>query len=194
MRAFVTSLAVVALLSFGQASAQEQAKEELKKDQTVPKSGSAGGQTMPDQNAKQEGSSKVSTSIDPNTPIFVDGRLTVPGAPDGDTVPAKHSARTNADDQLPIAAYATRHITKDQLQTVRNALSTKSDAVGSRALDGFAQIGAIVPTAIALEGMQPVPADLAQQIPSLAATSYVISEGKILLVNPRTRVVVAVVE
>jgi len=194
MRALITSVAVVALFSFGHASAQEQAKEALKTEQTVPKSGSAGGQNMPDQNAKQEGSSKVSTSIDPSTPIFVDGRLTVPGAPDGDTVPAKHSARTNADDQLPIAAYATRHITKDQLQAVRNALSPKSDAVGSRAIDGFAQIGAIIPTAIALDGMQPVPADLAQQIPALAATSYVISENKILLVNPRTRVVVAVVE
>ena len=194
MRALITSVAVVALFSFGQASAQEKAKENLKTDQTVPKSGSAGGQNMPDQNAKQEGSSKVPTAIDPSTPIFVDGRLTVPGAPDGDTVPAKHSARTNADDQLPIAAYATRHITKDQLQTVRNALSTKSDPVGSRALDGFAQIGALVPTAIALDGMQQLPSDLAQQIPSLAATYYVVSEGKILLVNPRTRVVVAVVE
>ncbi len=194
MRAFLTSFAVTALLVCGQASAQEQAKEDLKTDQTVPKSGSAGGQNMSDQNAKQEGRSKVPGSIDPNTSIFVDGRLTVPGAPDGDTVPAKHSARTNADDQLPIAAYATRHIAKEQLQAVRNALSNKSDQVGSRALDGFAQIGAIVPTAIALDGMRPLPVELVQQIPSLASTSYVISENKILLVNPRTRVVVGLAE
>jgi len=194
MRALLTSFAVTALLVCGQASAQEQAKEDLKTDQTVPKSGSAGGQNMPDQNAKQEGSSKVPTAIDPSTPIFVDGRLTVPGAPDGDTVPAKHSARTNADDQLPIAAYATRHIAKEKLQAVRNALSPKTGGGGSRALDGFAQIGAIVPTAIALDGLQQMPADLAQQIPSLAVTSYVVSEGKILLVNPRTRVVVGVLE
>jgi len=80
------------------------------------------------------------------------------------------------------------------LQTVRNALSAKSDRVASRALDGFAQIGAIVPTTIALEGIQPLPADLVQQIPSLASTAYVISENKVLLVNPRTRVVVAVIE
>src|SRR6476659_6693789 len=106
MRAFLTSVAVTALLLTGQASAQEQAKEEVKKDQTVPKSGSAGGQTAPDQNAKQEGSSKI-PGLDPSVAIFVDGRLTVPGAPDGDTVPSKHSARTFADDQLPIAAYAT---------------------------------------------------------------------------------------
>ena len=118
----------------------------------------------------------------------------MPGAPDGDTVPSKHSARTFADDQLPITAYATRHISKDQLQTIRNALSTKSDPVGSRTLDGFAQIGALVPTAIALEGMQSIPADLVRQIPSLASSAYVVSENKILLVNPRTRVVLSVVE
>jgi len=193
MRAFLTLVAITALLLSGQVSAQEQAKEEVKKDQTVPKSGSAGGQTAPDQNAKQEGSSKI-PGLDPNVSIFVDGRLTVPGAPDGDTVPSKHSARTFADDQLPIAAYASRHLTTENLQTVRNALSTKSDPVGSRALDGFAQIGALVPSSIALEGMQMLPADLAQRIPSLASTAYVISENKILLVNPRTRVVLAVVE
>jgi len=58
----------------------------------------------------------------------------------------------------------------------------------------FAQIGAIVPTTIALERMKPLPADVAQQIPALAAMSYVISEGKVLLVNPRTRVVVGIIE
>ena len=126
--------------------------------------------------------------------ILVDGRLTVPGAPDGDTVPSKFSARTFADDQFPIAAYASRHLTKEEHQTIRNALLTSSDAVGSRALGGFAQIGAIFPTAVALAGMQFVPADLAQQIPSLTATAYVVSENKVLLVNPRTRVVVGVVE
>ena len=194
MRAFVMSVAVGALLMCDPTLAQEQAKENLKTDETVPKSGSAGGQNMPDQNAKQVGSSKVQTAIDPNTPIFVDGRLTVPGSPDGDTVPAKHSARTNADDQLPIAAYATRHITQDQLQAVRSSVSPKSDSGGSRALDGFAQIGAIVPTTIALERMKSLPADVAQHIPALAAMSYVISEGKVLLVNPRTRVVVGIIE
>jgi hypothetical protein len=168
MRAFLTSIAVAAVILCGQASAQEQAKEDVKKDQTVPKSGSAAGQTAPDQNAKQEGSSKTpGLALDPA--ILVDGRLTVSGAPDGDTVPSQFSARTFADDQLPIAAYASRHLAKQELQTIRNALSTNSDAVGSRALDGYAQIGAIVPTAVALEGMPFVPADLAQQQMIVAA-------------------------
>jgi hypothetical protein len=193
MRAFLTSIAVAATILSGPAFAQSQAKEDLKTDQTVPKSGSAGGQTAPDQNAKQEGSSKT-TGLAVDSVIFVNGRLTVPGAPDGDTVPSKFSARTFADDQIPIAAYATRHLAKQELETIRSALLTNPNAVGSRALDGFAQIGAIVPTAVALAGMPFVPADLVQQIPSLTATAYIISENKVLLVNPRTRVVVGVVE
>jgi hypothetical protein len=193
MRAFLTSIAVAATILSGPAFAQSQAKEDLKTDQTVPKSGSAGGQTAPDQNAKQEGSSKT-TGLAVDSVIFVNGRLTVPGAPDGDTVPSKFSARTFADDQIPIAAYATRSLAKQELETIRSALLTNPNAVGSRALDGFAQIGAIVPTAVALAGMPFVPADLVQQIPSLTATAYIISENKVLLVNPRTRVVVGVVE
>jgi hypothetical protein len=192
MRALLTSVMVAAALLTSQASAQEQQKQEIKKEETVPKSGSAGSRTEPDQNAKQEGSSKIS-GLDPNSPIFVDGRLTVPGAPDGDTVPSNHSARTLADDQLPIAAYATRHLTKDQLQAIRDAIANPSEGSGSRALGGYAEIGAIVPTA-ALGGVQQLPPALVQQIPSLAGTAYVISENKVLLVNPRTRVVIGVAQ
>jgi hypothetical protein len=193
MRAFLALVAVTAVLSSSHAFAQDQQKEEIKKEETVPKSGSAGGRTEPDQNAKQEGSSKIS-GLEPNAPIFVDGRLTVPGAPDGDTVPSVHSARTFADDQLPIAAYATRYLTNDQMQTIRSAISNNADASFSRALDGHAEIGALVPTGVVLKGMQSLPPALAQQIPSLAGTAYVISENKVLLVNPRTRVVIGVIE
>lgn len=193
MRPLLTSVAVTAILLGNPAFAQDQRKEEVKKEETVPKSGSAGGKTEPDQNAKQEGSSKI-PGLDPNAPIFVDGRLTVPGAPDGDTVPSLHSARTFADDQLPIAAYATRYLTKDQLQTIRNAIPKKSGETLSRALDGHAEIGALLPTGVALNEIQHLPEVLPQQMPALAGTAYVISENKILLVNPRTRVVIGLVE
>jgi hypothetical protein len=192
MRALITSISVAALLFCGQAVAQDQAKEEIKKEETVPKSGSAGGQTMPDQNSKQEGSSKI--PVDPATAILVDGRLTVPGAADGDAVPSNHSARTFADDQLPIAAYATRNLSQEQLQAIRGAVKPTADQSGSRALGGFAEIGAIVPTSVALEEMQLLPDALTKQIPSLATNGYVLSENKILLVNPRTRVVIGLVE
>jgi hypothetical protein len=193
MRALLTSVAVTATLLSNPAFAQDQQKDGIKKEGTVPKSGSAGSRTEPDQNAKQEGSSKIS-GLDANAPIFVDGRLTVPGAPDGDTVPSVHSARTFADDQLPIAAYTTRYLTKEQVQTIRSAIPNKADGSLSRALDGHAEIGALIPTGVALNQMQRLPQVLPQQIPSLAETAFVISENKVLLVNPRTRVVVGVVE
>jgi hypothetical protein len=131
--------------------------------------------------------------LEANAPIFVDGRLTVPGAPDGETVPSNHSARTLADDQLPIAAYATRHLTTTQLQTIRGAIANTPEGSGSRALGGYAEIGSIIPTA-ALAEMHQLPPTLVQQIPSLAGTAYMIPEGKVLLVNPRTRVVIGLVQ
>jgi hypothetical protein len=193
MRILAATLAITSLLFIGEARAQDKQEEEIKKEETVPKSGSAGGQTEPDQNAKQEGSSKI-PGLDANTPILVDGRLTVPGASDGDAVPSKYSARTFADDQLPIAAYGSRHLTKENLQTIRNVLMLESDASGSRALGGFAEIGAMLPLAVALQGMQSFPLALVRQMPSLAASAYVMSESKILLVNPRTRVVIGVID
>ena len=193
MRTLLTSVAVTAILLSNPAFALDQQKEEIKKEETVPKSGSAGGRTEPDQNAKQEGSSKIS-GVDPNAPIFVDGRLTVPGAPDGDTVPSMHSARTFADDQLPITAYATRYLTKGQLQTIKSAIPNKPGTSFSRALDGHAEIGALLPIDVALNEIQRLPDVLSEQIPALAGNAYVISENKIFLANPRTRVVIGVVD
>jgi len=193
MRALLALVMVATVLPGSQALSQDQQKEEVKKEETVPKSGSAGGRTEPDQNAKQEGSSKIS-GLDTNAPIFVDGRLSVPGAPDGDTVPSSHSNRNYTDDQLPIAAYSTRHLSAAQLQAIRDAIPNKSVGQVSRALDGHAEIGAIIPTSVALGSIQWLPPAVTQQIPSLAATGYVISESKVLLVNPRTRVVIGVVE
>ena len=45
------------------------------------------------------------------TGVFANGALNVPGAPaDVDTVPSKFSARTEADDKLPVAAYTFKHL------------------------------------------------------------------------------------
>ena len=95
------------------------------------------GQTPPGMQAAPGGSSK--TVVDPEavkkepvaqspvpsqpsaTPqpsadgIFQNGVLTVTGAdPDNQTAPARFSKRTDAADQLPIAAYALKHLTPDQ--------------------------------------------------------------------------------
>src|SRR5262245_5272150 len=56
--------------------------------------------------------------------VFVNGALTVPGAPpDTDTVPAKFSARNDASDRLPIAAFRLKHLTDDQHREIHQQLS-----------------------------------------------------------------------
>jgi hypothetical protein len=155
---------------------------------TVPASGSAGGRNVPDQNAKQEPSSKVEGPT--QAAVLVDGRLTAAGAPaDVDTVPSKFSERTAADDKLPIAAYALKYLTDEQRRAVRASADGSSES-GTRALGGYADIGAIIPTAEALEKLQ----NFSQSVSGMAGTAYLISEGKLLLVNPRTRVVIGVIE
>jgi hypothetical protein len=177
------------------AHAQEAAKREIKKDNPLPPSGSAGGQNHSDQNAKQESSSKV-TGTNPTPEVFVNGSLTAPGAPaDVDTTPAKFSARTAADDKLPIAAYRLKYLTDEQHKIVREAIGgAASTGSGSRALDGFATVGAEVPTAAALGDLKPIPQAVIAQLPALDGTVYTMSEGKLLLVNATTRVVVGVLE
>jgi hypothetical protein len=152
---------------------------------TVPASGSAGGRNVPDQNAKQEPSSKVEGPT--QAAVLVDGRLTAAGAPaDVDTLPSKFSERTAADDKLPIAAYALKYLTDEQ----RRAIRASAGGSGTRALGGYAHIGAIIPTAEALEKLQ----NFSQSVSGMAGTAYLISEGKLLVVNPRTRVVIGVIE
>jgi hypothetical protein len=175
--------------------AQEAKKDEIKKENTLPPGGSAGGQSHPDQNAKQESSSKVE-GTNPVPEVFVNGALTAPGAPaDVDTVPSKFSARTAADDKLPIAAYRLKHLTEAQRKDIRDAIGgATSPGLASRALDGFAQVGAEVPTSVALEQLRPIPAAVVGKVPGMNGTAYVVSEGKVLLVNATTLVVVGVLE
>jgi hypothetical protein len=174
---------------------QEAQKEELKKQNNLPPSGSAGGTTHPDQNAKQESSSKVE-GTNPSPEAFVNGALTAPGAPtDVDTIPSKFSERTAADDKLPIAAYRFKHLTRDQLKDVREAIGqTSPQGSGSRAIGGYAHIGAEIPSIVALNGLRPLPTPVLAQLPSMKGVAFTLSEDKVLLVNANTRVVMGVLE
>jgi hypothetical protein len=191
----ITSLIGGAAIFAMPSQAQEGKKDEIKKENPLPPGGSAGGQSHPDQNAKQESSSKVE-GTNPVPEVFVNGSLTSPGAPtDVDTVPSKFSARTAADDKQPIAAYRLKHLTDEQRRDIRKAIGEAvSTGSGSRALDGFAQVGAEVPTPVALEQLRPIPASVLGKVPGIGGTVYTVSEGKVLLVNATTRVVVGVLD
>ena len=80
--------------------------------------------------------------------IFVRGVLTVPGAPtDVDTAPAKFSQRTDADDQLPIAAYRLKSLGADQR---RDIVQRIGDLRGS-ADAAYATVGAGLPAVVAMQ-------------------------------------------
>ena len=142
----------------------------------------------------QEPSAKVEGTAKDEKASFNQGTLSAPGAPkDVDTAPAKFSARTNADDALPIAAYALRYLTDDQRRTIVASIRSEKGAKtepGSN--DDFAKIGALVPTAVALSGLSPLPESIAANIPDMKTVMFAQAGDKLLLINPRTRVVIEV--
>jgi len=194
MCSFSAALALIG--SFGSASAEDKVDQkttrELKKQDTVPP---ATGRNLPEQAGTTEPSSKVpGTSPDPNA-VFVNGALVVPGAPtDVDTVPSKFSARTAADDQVPIVAYRLRHLTKDQKGEIFQQLNGEQGggAIRPAGADSEAIVGALVPADVALGDLTPVPEALATKFPELRGAAFVKSAGKLLIVDDDNRLVIGV--
>jgi hypothetical protein len=143
----------------------------------------------------QEPSAKVEGTSKDEKASFNQGTLSAPGAPkDVDTAPSKFSARTAADDALPIAAYALRHLTAEQRRAI---VASVRDEKGAKtepgATEDFAKIGALVPTAVALSGLSPLPESIAATIPDTRTVKFArAGDDKLLLINPRTRVVLEV--
>lgn len=142
----------------------------------------------------QEPSAKVEGTSKDEKAAFDKGILTAPGAPtDVDSAPAKFSARTAADDALPIAAYTLKHLSDDQRRAISEAVRTEGRAGATRDAD-FARVGAQVPTAVALSAMNPLPDKITSSIPEMSGVMFTSVAEKIVLINPRTGVVIGVVE
>jgi hypothetical protein len=172
------------------ASAQPTGPDKAAKDSGPP----AADKSEASRAGTQEPSSKVEGTAKDEKASFDKGTLTSPGAPkDVDTAPAKFSARTAADDALPIAGYSLRHLTDDQRRaisaSVRNEKTTQAEPAGGA---DFATIGALVPTAIALTGLRPLPDSVVSNIPEMRSVMFARSGDKLALINPRTRVVIGV--
>jgi hypothetical protein len=125
--------------------------------------------------------------------IFQNGILTVPGAdPDNQAAPAKFSKRTNASDQLSIAAYALKHLTAEQRARIFNAL--RRDMAMSGSVEVEPLVGAEIPASVTLDGLQPLPNQLVMDIPELRGLAVVRGGDKILLLSPTMQRVLAVLE
>ena len=144
----------------------------------------------------QEPSSKVEGTSKNEKGAFEKGTLTAPGAlTDVDTAPAKFSARTATDDALPIAGYALRHLTDDQRRAIVASVGRERDAGPAASADAdFAKVGALVPTAVALAALKPLPDSATASLPEMKEVMFTTVAKKVVLINPRTRVVIGVLE
>jgi hypothetical protein len=168
-------------------------QEEIKKQDTVPP---ATDPKLTEQSGKTEPSAKVpGTNYDPNA-VFVNGVLAVPGAStDVDTAPAKHWARTNADDQIPIAGYRLKKLDAQQLHEIAQELKSQRDAPSaSPATASYAVIGAEVPADVAFTTLSPLPQSLTDKFVELRGTAFMRSAGKLVIVDPKNNLVVGVLE
>jgi hypothetical protein len=186
--ALVCSAVVLPATSSEAQEAQKQ--DDLKKQPSVPPVD----RSESDLAGKQEPSAKIANSNAHPEPLW-NGALTVAGAPeDSDTIPSLHSQRTAADDKLPTAAYTFKHLTDDQRKAIRKAAAGDVSDSGSRAIGGFAKIGAEVPPSVAWESLQPLPTPVLAQLPETKGIAFILSEDKVLLVNAKNRMVVAVLD
>lgn len=166
--------------------------QDLKKQDSVPPA--TGKNNVPEQAGTQEPSSKVK-NISKEENAFANGVLTAPGSPtDVDTAPAKFSARTDADDQVPIAGYRLRHLTDDQRREIVQGLGPQRDASGSAGgNDAYATIGAEIPSTVAL-ALTVMPEGLTARFPGLRGTAFMRAAGKVLVVDLDNSMVVGVLE
>jgi len=194
---FSTVLALAVAGGIGLAVGQDkgpqvQAADELKKQDSVPPA--TGKNSAPEQAGTQEPSSKAPSVKDPD--VLTKGALTAPSSPaDVDTVPAKFSARTDADDQLPIAAYRLKHLTNDQRAEIVQGIGSKRDAAGSAdANTAYAIVGAEIPSTVAMSGLTAMPEALTAKFPGLRGTAFMRAAGKVLVVDLDNSLVVGVLE
>jgi len=162
---------------------------ELKQQGSVPQTTDA---SKPDQGGKPEPGAKVPGPAGSAT-VFVDGRLTAPGAPrDVDTAPAKFSARSAADDATPIEGYRLKALGEEARGKVHTLLADKAGAARDHWGEG-AVLGSQVPNAVIAQGLAPVPQSVAAEVPELKDTSFTIAGAKVVLIDPVMRTVIGVV-
>jgi hypothetical protein len=126
--------------------------------------------------------------------IFENGVLTVPGAdPDNQTAPAKFSKRTDAADQLPIAAYALKHLTPEQRSRIYQGLH-KSMGISSNTPVIQPVVGAEISADIVFHRLQPLPNELVHNLTELKGLAFVRDGDKVLIVSPTMHRVLAVIE
>jgi hypothetical protein len=189
-RHFRHSVIALALLgSAGVALAQEKSQQNTADEALTNRSPSQG---TPQGNQSQQ-DAKPQSGAGPmaipgnqalgNDPVLQDGKLAVPGASQQtQDTPAKYSAKNAADDKTPIMAWPLP-LTDQQRREIYERLGRTQAPV----------LAANVKPADEIDNwtaFQDLPADLTDKIPFVNGYKFVKLADKILLVNPRERIVV----
>jgi hypothetical protein len=127
-------------------------------------------------------------------PAFVNGALAAPGADkDTQTVPAKFSAKNDAEDHLPIIAFTFKDLSDEQKRTivdsVKNAKTTPFK--GTAPPEAYAVPSMQLPSSADLRAL---PDAVTEKMPVMKGYRYSTVGNKVLLVEPSNHTVVAVLE
>jgi hypothetical protein len=130
------------------------------------------------------GPNAVQPEADALPPVIKVPVQPVPGAmPNSDTVPSTMSEKNAADDKLITVAYTFKHLTPEQRRAIYDEL--KNSPPPGPPPSG--EVGIELPLQVEL---LPVPKQLAERVPQASDYQYTVSNNKVLLVSPPTRVVV----
>jgi len=147
----------------------------------------------PEENAKQEPGSRAATAApEQQGGVLVNGRLNVPGAPENsDAVPAKFSAKNDADDKTITLGYTFKNLTPEQRKAIYQIVSAGATKPAGASLPAkVAEIGATLPPLTPVESF---PQQTTDQISQTAQYRYTLVGDKLILVEPNNMIVVGVI-
>ena len=125
-------------------------------------------------------------------PAFVNGALAAPGADqNASTVPAKFSAKNDAEDHLPIVAFTFKNLSDAQKRAIVDSVKNAKTAPpkGGAPADAYAKPSMQLPASAELRAL---PDAVTAQMPETKAYRYSTIGDKVLLVEPKNFTVVAV--
>lgn len=175
-------IAVALLTSAALAAAQQEKTQQNSADEALTRSApeAKDAPQAPPQATQTQASQP---GLSPVQPVFVNGKLVVPGAPEGtQDEPAKFSARNDAIDNMPTMAYPPS-LTDEQKRTIYQRVSEGQAPLSNIAAKPAEQI----PASTKLEDL---PRDLADNLPAIRDYKFLRLQDKVLLVNPRESTIV----
>jgi hypothetical protein len=125
-------------------------------------------------------------------PAFVNGALAAPGADqNASTVPAKFSAKNDAEDHLPILAFTFKNLSDAQKRAIVASVKDAKTAPpkGGAPPEAYAKPSMQLPSSADLRAL---PDAVTQQMPEMNGYRYSTIGDKVLLVEPQNYTVVAV--